>query len=208
MSFITSLLKKFFGTKADRDLKIIQPYVDKTIEAYKRIDLLSHDDLRAESLIIKQKIVEKIAEDEARKRELRTKLEDVMIEVGEKEALATEVDKLTKKIDEEIEEVLLEVLPDAFAIMKSTARRLKENNEIRVKASENDRDLAAKRDFVSIDGDTAIWKNNWMAGGNNIVWDMVHYDVQLIGGVALHQGKIAEMATGEGKTLVATLPVF
>ena len=208
MSFITSLLKKFFGTKADRDLKIIQPYVDKIIEAYKRIDLLSHDDLRAESLIIKGKIAERIAENEARKKELRTKLEDVMIEVGEKEALATEVDKLTKKIDDDIEAVLLEVLPDAFAIMKSTARRFKENSEIRVKASENDRDLAAKHDFVSIDGDTAIWKNKWMAGGNNIVWDMVHYDVQLIGGVALHQGKIAEMATGEGKTLVATLPVF
>lgn len=208
MAIITGLLKKVFGTKSDRDIKEIQPYVDKAIESFKRIDLLSHDELRAESQKLKIQIAERIAEDEARKKELRVKLEDVMIEVGEKEALATEVDKLTKKIDEKIEEVLLEILPDAFAIMKSTARRLKENSEIRVIASENDRNLAAKRDFVTIDGDTAIWKNSWMAGGTTITWDMVHYDVQLIGGVALHQGKISEMATGEGKTLVATLPVF
>jgi len=208
MAFITGLLKKFFGTKSDRDIKEMQPYVDKTIEAYKRIDLLSHDELRAETKILKNKILEGIAEDETRKKELRTKLEDVMIEVGEKEALATEVDKLTKKIDEKIEEVLLDILPDAFAIMKSTARRLKENKEIRVTATESDRDLAAKRDFVTIEEDTAIWKNSWMAGGTTITWDMIHYDVQLMGGVALHQGKIAEMATGEGKTLVATLPVF
>ena len=208
MAFITGLLKKFFGTKSDRDIKEIQPYVDKTIEAYKRIDLLSHDELRAETKILKNKILEGIVEDETRKKELRTKLEDVMIEVGEKEALATEVDKLTKKIDEKIEEVLLDILPDAFAIMKSTARRLKENKEIRVTATESDRDLAVKRDFVTIEEDTAIWKNSWMAGGTTITWDMIHYDVQLMGGVALHQGKIAEMATGEGKTLVATLPVF
>ena len=208
MSFITNILKKFFGSKSDRDIKVIQPYVDKALESYKRIDLLSNDELRAESAKIKKIILERTAEDEAHKRELRAKLDDVMIDVTEKETLATDVDKLTKKIDEKIEEVLLEVLPEAFAIMKSTARRFKENREIRVIASESDRDLAAKRDFVSIDGDTAVWKNSWMAGGSTITWDMVHYDVQLIGGVALHQGKISEMATGEGKTLVATLPVF
>ncbi|HNW48856.1 MAG TPA: preprotein translocase subunit SecA, partial [Bacteroidales bacterium] len=208
MAIITSLLKKFFGTKADRDLKEIQPFVDKIREVFPGIDKLSNDELREESNKLKRLIAERISEDEARKKEIRAKLEDVKIDVSEKEALATEVDKLSKKIDEKIEEVLLEVLPAAFAIMKSTARRFKENSVIEVKASELDRDLAAKHDFVSIEGDKAIWQNNWMAGGNRIVWDMVHYDVQLFGGVVLHQGKISEMATGEGKTLVATLPVF
>jgi len=208
MAIVNDILKKFFGTKADRDMKLIQPYVDKTLEAYIRIDKLSHDELRAESDRIRKVIADYIAEDEDKKKSLRERLEDLTIDISEKESLATEVDKLTKKIDERIEEVLLEVLPDAFAIMKSTARRFKENSEIRVTASQSDKDLAAKRDFVTIDGETAVWQNNWMAGGNMIKWDMVHYDVQLVGGVALHQGKISEMATGEGKTLVATLPVF
>jgi len=208
MAIITSLLKKFFGTKADRDLKEIQPFVDKIREVFPGIDKLSNDELREESNKLKRLIAERISEDETRKKEIRAKLEDVKIDVSEKEALATEVDKLSKKIDEKIEEVLLEVLPAAFAIMKSTARRFKENSVIEVMATELDRDLAAKHDFVSIEGDKAIWQNNWMAGGNRIVWDMVHYDVQLFGGVVLHQGKISEMATGEGKTLVATLPVF
>ncbi|MDD3034226.1 MAG: preprotein translocase subunit SecA [Bacteroidales bacterium] len=208
MAVINSILKKFFGTKADRDMKLIQPYVDKTLEAYTRIDKLTHDQLRDESAKIKRRIAEYIAEDEAEKKSIRERLEDLTIDISEKESLATEVDKLTKRIDEKLEEVLIEVLPDAFAIMKSTARRFKENSEIRVVASEADKDFAAKRDFVTIEGETAVWHNSWMAGGNMIVWDMVHYDVQLVGGVALHQGKISEMATGEGKTLVATLPVF
>ncbi|PKP43216.1 MAG: preprotein translocase subunit SecA [Bacteroidetes bacterium HGW-Bacteroidetes-10] len=208
MALITGLLKKFFGTKADRDLKEIQPFVTKIHEAYERIDKLTNDELRQETLRLKGVIAARIAEDEERKRELRSRLEDVMIDVSEKEALATEVDKLTKRVDELIEEALLDVLPEAFAIMKSTARRFKENSEIEVSAWDLDRDLAAKHDFVSISGEKAIWKNSWLAGGNRIVWDMVHYDVQLFGGVVLHQGKIAEMATGEGKTLVATLPVF
>lgn len=208
MAFISNVLKKFFGTKSERDLKLIQPYLEKTLRSYERIDKLGDDELRAESLKIKKIIADTIAADEERKKSLRSRLEDVMIDVKEKEELATEVDKLTKRIDEKIEQVLLEVLPDAFAVMKSTARRFKENSTIRVHATQSDRDLAAKHDFISIEGDTAVWRNSWMAGGNTIVWDMVHYDVQLIGGVALHQGKIAEMATGEGKTLVATLPVF
>ncbi|GAB1473381.1 hypothetical protein MASR2M69_08220 [Bacteroidota bacterium] len=208
MAFITDVLKKFFGTKSERDIKEIQPYVDKALAAYTRIDKLSHDELRDESTKLKKIIADRIAADEERKKSLRARLDDVMIDVKEKEELATEVDKLTKKIDEAIEEVLLEVLPDAFAIIKSTARRFKENSQVKVKASQSDRDLAAKHDFVSIEGDYAIWQNSWMAGGNKIAWDMVHYDVQLIGGVALHMGKIAEMGTGEGKTLVATLPVF
>ncbi len=208
MAVINSILKKFFGTKTDRDMKLIQPYVAKTLETYARIDKLTHNQLRDESDKIKRRIAEYIAEDEAKKQSLRERLEDLTIDISEKESLATEVDKLTKRIDEKLEEVLIEVLPDAFAIMKSTARRFKENSEIRVVASEADKDFAAKRDFVTIEGETAVWHNSWMAGGNMIVWDMVHYDVQLVGGVALHQGKISEMATGEGKTLVATLPVF
>ena len=208
MAFITDVLKKFFGTKSERDIKEIQPYVDKTIEAYERVDKLSNDQLRAESLRLKRVVADRVAAQEERKKSLRERLEDVMIDVREKEELASEVDKLTKSIDQSIEEVLLEILPDAFAVMKSTARRFKENSTIVVTASDYDKNLAAERDFVTIEGDNAIWHNSWMAGGSKIVWDMVHYDVQLIGGVALHMGKIAEMATGEGKTLVATLPVF
>ncbi len=208
MVSFSGLLKKMFGSKADRDLKAIQPILDKILIAYERIDKLSDDQLRAESAKIKNTISERIGADEAKKKGLRQQLEDVNISADEKEKLATQVDNLTKKIDEQIEAVLMEVLPDAFAVMKSTARRFKENTTIKVLATDSDRDLAASKDFVTIDGDYAIWKNSWMAGGNMITWDMVHYDVQLIGGIVLHQGKISEMATGEGKTLVATLPVF
>ncbi|MFA6770562.1 MAG: preprotein translocase subunit SecA, partial [Bacteroidales bacterium] len=208
MALITDLIRKFFGTKSERDIKEIQPYVDKTIEAYLRIDNLTNDQLRAESTKLKKIVADSIAALEERKKSLRERLEDVMIDVREKEELAVEVDKLTKKIDEKIEEILLEILPDAFAVMKSTARRFKENESIVVTANDYDKDLAAQHDFVSIEGDNAVWHNSWVAGGSKIVWDMVHYDVQLIGGVALHKGMIAEMATGEGKTLVATLPVF
>ena len=204
----SSLIKKMFGSKADRDLKELKPILDKILESYRKIDTLSDDQLRAESARIKGVISDYIAEDQARKKELRGKLEDLEISPDEKERLATEVDKLTKKIDSRIEEVLMQVLPDAFAVMKSTARRFKENPTITVSATDYDRELAASHDFVEIVGDKAVWKNSWMAGGNRITWDMVHYDVQLIGGIVLHQGKIAEMATGEGKTLVATLPVF
>ncbi|MBE6229322.1 MAG: preprotein translocase subunit SecA [Bacteroidales bacterium] len=208
MVSFSGFLKKMFGSKADRDLKEIQPILSKILEAYKKIDILSDDDLRAETLKIKGIISARIADNEAKKKALRGQLDDVNIPADEKEKLATEVDKLTKRVDEQIEEVLMEVLPEAFAIVKSTARRFKENATIKVLATDFDRDLAASKDFVTIEGDYAIWKNSWMAGGNMITWDMVHYDVQLIGGIVLHQGKIAEMATGEGKTLVATLPVF
>ena len=201
-------MKKLFGSKADRDMKEIKPILDKVLAAYERIDKLSDDGLRAETDRIKGVIHDKIAADEERKKSLRAQLEDVTIAVEKKEALATEVDKLTKKIDEEIEAVLNEVLPDAFAVMKSTARRFKEKEVIEVTATDMDREFSARHDYVRIEGDKAYWNHTWMAGGNPITWDMVHYDVQLIGGIVLHQGKIAEMATGEGKTLVATLPVF
>jgi len=206
MSF-TDVFKKIFGTKADRDMKALRPTLDKVLEAYKSIDQLSDDELRARCQELKDRIREAIAADEARVAEIKAELEKD-IPVTQKEALATEQDKLVKKIDEAIEKVLDEILPDAFAIMKSTARRFKENPEIRVKATDFDRQLSTVKEFVSIDGDHAVWQNHWIAGGNEVTWDMVHYDVQLIGGIVLHQGKIAEMATGEGKTLVATLPVF
>ena len=206
MSF-TDVFKKIFGTKADRDLKALQPMLNKVLDAYKMIDQLSDDQLREHCQGLKDKIQAAIAADEARIAEIKAELEKD-IPLNQKEALATESDKLVKKVDEIIEKVLDEILPEAFAIVKSTARRFKENPEIRVKATDFDRNLSTTKDFVTIDGDYAVWQNHWMAGGNEVTWDMVHYDVQLIGGIVLHQGKIAEMATGEGKTLVATLPVF
>ena len=206
MSF-TDVFKKLFGTKADRDMKAIRPTLDKVLEAYKEIDKLTDDELRARCQALKDRIKAAIAQDENRIAEIKEELEKD-IPVSQKESLATESDKLVKKVDETIEKVLEEILPEAFAIMKSTARRFKENDKIRVKATDFDRNLSTTKEFVSIEGDYAVWQNHWMAGGNEVTWDMVHYDVQLIGGIVLHQGKIAEMATGEGKTLVATLPVF
>ena len=206
MSF-TDVFKKIFGTKADRDMKAIRPTLNKVLEAYKTIDLLSDDELRDRCQALKDKIQAEIAQDEARIAQIKEELEKD-IPLSQKESLATEQDKLVKKVDESIEKVLDEILPEAFAIMKSTARRFAQNPQIRVKATQFDRDLSTSKEFVTIDGDYAVWQNHWMAGGNEVTWDMVHYDVQLIGGIVLHQGKIAEMATGEGKTLVATLPVF
>ena len=210
---LAEIFKKLFGTKADRDMKAIRPILDKVLAAYAEIDALSDDQLRAKTLELKAFVADKIAADEKRIAEIKLELEgDINIE--QKEKLATESDKLTKKIDEDIEAALNEILPQAFAIVKSTARRFAQNSEIVVEATEFDRNLSTKSDFVEIrqgengGPDKAVWHNSWMAGGNKITWDMVHYDVQLIGGIVLHQGKIAEMATGEGKTLVATLPVF
>ncbi len=188
-------------------MRHIQPMLQKVLAAYEDIDRLSNDELRAKAEELKALIRERTAGDEARIAEIRAELEKE-IPVEEKEALATESDKLVKKVDETIEEVLNEILPESFAIMKSTARRFAQNEVVEVTANDFDRSLSASRDFVEIRGDKALWHNHWMAGGNEITWDMVHYDVQLIGGIVLHQGKIAEMATGEGKTLVATLPVF
>ena len=200
------ILRKLFGSKADRDYKAVKPLLAKILSKYSEIDKLSNDDLRAHSAALRQHMrdVEKPFED--RIAEIRLEL-DKDIAISEKEALATESDKLVKDEDEAIEKALNDILPEAFAIMKSTARRLAEG-DVTVTANDFDRELSIGHDFVSIDGDNAVWHNHWVAGGNEITWDMVHYDVQLIGGIALHQGKIAEMATGEGKTLVATLPVF
>ena len=208
MGTFLQLLKKILGSKEERDMKQIKPILDKILAVYPQIDALSHDQLREASQKIKQRIADYVQKERDEKRELRAKLEDMNISPEEKEEIASKVDKLAKKIDTMLEEVLMEVLPEAFAIMKSTARRFKENSRIVVKAMDWDRALASTQDVVTIEGENAVWKNQWMAGGNLITWDMVHYDVQLIGGIVLHKGMISEMATGEGKTLVATLPVF
>ena len=204
---LASVIGKIFGSKADRDYKAIKPTLDKILAVYPEIDALSDDDIRARSAALRAKLVEVEAPFEKRIAEIKIEL-DQDIPVEEKEKLAGESDKLVKDEDEAIEKALDEILPEAFAIVKSTARRFKENATITVNATQFDRDLSVNHDFVDIEGDKAVYRNHWIAGGNEIVWDMVHYDVQLIGGIALHQGKIAEMATGEGKTLVATLPVF
>ena len=214
---IADILKKVFGSKSDRDMKAVRPILDKVLAVYPEIDKLSNDELRARSAALRQKIAEVERPFEERIAQIKLELEkDSPVE--EKVALATESDKLVKEEDEAIEVVLNEVLPEAFAIVKSTARRFAQSETVEVTASQFDKDLAAEgRDFVTIEGEKALWKNHWVAGGNEITWDMVHYDVQLIGGIVLNggvktnkeqRGMIAEMATGEGKTLVATLPVF
>ena len=206
MSF-ASVIGKIFGSKSERDFKAVKPILDKILAVYPEIDALSDDDIRVRSAALRAQLreVEKPFED--RINEIKQEL-DQDIPISEKERLASESDKLVKDEDEAIEKALDEILPEAFAIVKSTARRFKENETITVTATQFDRDLSVNHDFVDIEGDKAVFRNHWLAGGNEITWDMVHYDVQLIGGIALHQGKIAEMATGEGKTLVATLPVF
>ena len=208
MGLVTGLLKMFFGTKSDKDRKEIEPYVNKIKEIYPQIEQLSNDELRAHSAALQAAVAAYIADDEAQITDLKAKLENMETSLDEKEEISRKIDHLTEEIDRKIEEKLDEVLPEAFAIMKDTARRFTQNSEVVVTATDFDRDLAAEKDFIRIEGDKAIYSNSWTAGGNKITWDMIHYDCQLFGGVVLHKGKIAEMATGEGKTLVATLPVF
>ncbi len=204
---LAGIIKTIFGSKADRDYKAVKPILDKVLEAYKDIDKLSDDELRAHSAALRQHMADVEAPFENRIAEIKLKLEEDL-PISEKVKLADESDKLVKDEDEAIEKALNEILPEAFAIVKSTARRFTENDTITVTATDFDRALSIDKDFVRIEGDKAIYQNHWMAGGNDLKWSMVHYDVQIVGGIALHQGKIAEMATGEGKTLVATLPVF
>ena len=203
---INEFLTKLFGNKSQRDLKEITPWVDKVKAVYPSIQALSNDELRARVDVIKQRIQDAVADEKAKVNELRGSIDTK--ELAEREAGWAELDKIEKTITEKMEVVLDQSLPEVFAIMKDTARRFKENPEVVVTATPFDRELAPRHDFVRIEGDKAIYQNHWKAGGNEITWDMVHYDVQLFGGVVLHKGKIAEMATGEGKTLVATLPVF
>ena len=206
MSFFKDLLAGIFGNKSQNDLKQIYPIVDQIKSTYETIDQLSHDELRAHTARMRQDLRDHVAEEQSQIAELKAKVDSA--ELSEREALWEQIDVLEQKVKDKLEDKLNEILPEAFAVMKSTARRFAENSEIVVTATQYDRDLSVEHDFVTIDGDKAIYKNEWEAGGNLTKWDMVHYDVQLIGGIVLHQGKIAEMATGEGKTLVATLPVF
>ena len=206
MAFVSKLLGKLLGNKSERDIKEVAPIVDKIKIEYDRIVQLTNDDLRAESTKLKQIIQDRIKPEEDEIAELKIKAEEAEIQDSEK--YYEQIDKLEEKIDEKLEEVLQEILPTAFAVVKDTARRFTENKTIEVIANDFDKDLATSRESININGSRAIWNNHWIAGGSEVTWNMIHYDVQLIGGIVLHQGNIAEMATGEGKTLVATLPVF
>jgi preprotein translocase subunit SecA len=202
---INKILKKLVGDKSQQDLKTITPVVEKIKSLGQSLTGISHDELRSRSEKLKQTIAQRIAANEEEIAQLKIQAEALPgTELEQKEAIFTQVDKLEKDIDRELEVVLEEILPEAFAIVRETARRLKENSELRMTASDFDRQLAtiAAKDYVTIEGNTVIWKNNWLAAGNRVQWDMVHYDVQLIGGIALHRGKVAEMATGEGKTVI------
>ena len=205
---LNNFLKSLFGDKSSRDMKLIQPLVEKVKAAYPDIQKLSNDELREKTKAIQTYVQDAGKPYREKIAELRAKIEDTPID--EREPIFDEIDKQDKEMLEALEKALNEVMPVAYSIVKDTARRFKENTDIIVTATEFDRELAAKpaNDFITIDGDKAIYHNEWTAGGNTVKWDMVHYDVQIFGGIALHQGKIAEMATGEGKTLVATLPVF
>ena len=200
------ILSSLFGNKATRDMKEIQPLVETIKAAYPEIAKLDNDALRAKTKEIQSTIQGAAQEEKVKIAELKAKIEETPID--ERESIFNNIDKLEKDILDIYEKELNKAMPEAFSIMKETARRFTENEQIVVTATDFDRELAATKDFVTIDGDKAIYQNHWIAGGNDTKWDMVHYDVQLFGGVVLHQGKIAEMATGEGKTLVATLPVF
>ena len=208
MSIFGNLLKGLLGNKSERDVKEISPVIALIKGEYSRIIGFSNDELRAETVRIKKIVSDYIQTEEDEIAVLKERAESGEMPIEEGEKLYNRVDKLEEIITKKIEEVLLTILPTAFAIVKDTARRFFENQEIVVTVSDFDRELAATKDFVTIDGDKAIYKNSWIAGGTVQTWNMVHYDVQLIGGYVLHTGKISEMATGEGKTLVATLPVF
>ena len=208
---LNTILKKIIGDKKEKDLEAIQPLLKATKSAYESISNASADDVRRMSLDMQARIQKHVQHLEDEVNALNAKADALPLDaLEEKEGIYSDVDKVRKTINEEIEKVLLEILPEAFAVIKRTAEIFKNNEEITVSANSSDKEFATQtsKDYVRIEGDKAIWKNNWSAAGNRFTWDMVHYDVQLIGGIALHQGKVAEMATGEGKTLVATLPVF
>ncbi len=205
----TKTLKKIFGDKSERDIKVIAPMVDRINTLGEEMKALSHDDLRAKTTALKARIADAVRENEEEIAALKKQVEDnPEMSIADKEAVFDRVDAAEAQINDILEGVLKEILPDAFAVVRETARRFRENEVIEVTATDFDRNVAARRSGVDIKGDKALWHNRWMAAGAEIVWDMVHYDVQLIGGIALHEGKVAEMQTGEGKTLVATLPVY
>ncbi|MEO1627156.1 MAG: preprotein translocase subunit SecA [Bacteroidota bacterium] len=207
LDFITKSLGKIFGTKYDRDIATYMPIVRKVNEEFEKLANVSHDELRNKTLDFRKRIAEHLAGIDE---DIKTITQDAIDEqdFGQKEALFQQVDDLKKERDKHLEDILKELLPEAFAVVKETSRRFKDNPTLTVTATDHDRELAASNSYVSIEGDKAVWKNTWLAAGGEITWNMVHYDVQLIGGMVLHDGKIAEMATGEGKTLVATLPAY
>jgi preprotein translocase subunit SecA len=200
-------LSKLFGSKSERDVKGVQPLVNKIKEEYEKLSSLTHDELRGKTADFKQRISDYLQDIDNEINGLKTEAEATE-DMELKTSTYDKIDKLTKDRDKKLEEVLLEILPEAFAVVKETARRFTENKEIEVTATQFDRDIAARKPNVTIEGDKAHWKNTWTAAGTEVTWNMVHYDVQLIGGIVLHQGKIAEMSTGEGKTLVGTLPTY
>jgi len=208
MAFVTKFLTQVFGNKSERDIKGILPVLERVKSEFERITGFTNDELRAETEKLKARIKEYIKAEEDEIASLKEQAESGSVPLEESEKLYDRVDKLEEVINTKIEEVLNEVLPTAFAIVKDTARRFVENEQMEVTANDFDRDLAAAKDYVDMKGDKAVYANHWEAGGSDQKWNMIHYDVQLIGGIVLHEGKIAEMATGEGKTLVATLPVF
>lgn len=209
LDFITGIAGKIFGNKADRDIKEIMPLVEKIKEEFPKLASLSNDELRGRSNNFRKKIQDHLKTENDEIAGLRQKIEDNPdLDALEKEKMYERIDKLDETIKEKTKDILLEILPEAFAVIKETARRFKENEFLEVTANQMDKDLSVHKPNVEIKGNSALWHNRWLAGGSEIKWDMVHYDVQLIGGIALHMGKIAEMATGEGKTLVATLPVY
>jgi len=207
MSFINSILKAFVGDKSQKDVKAIQPLVVKIKSFESALMALSHDELRAKTVTFKEKIKQARAEKDAKIAELKLKAENT-IDIDDREDIYNAMDALEKEAYEISEKVLMEILPEAFAVVKETARRFKENSTITVTSTEKDRELSATKPYITLVGDQTNWANTWNAAGKEITWDMIHYDVQLIGGIVLHQGKISEMQTGEGKTLVATLPLY
>ena len=207
MSIINSLIKIFVGDKAKNDLKAIQPIVEKIKTYASQLENISDDELRAKTIEFKQRIKDARAQFDNKIAELEAQA-NATDDIDAKEDLYAEVDQRNGEAYQASEKALNEILPEAFATMKETTRRFANNETITVTATEHDRELSAIHDYVTIEGDKAVWKNHWDAAGKDVTWDMVYYDVQLIGGIALHQGKIAEMQTGEGKTLVATLPVY
>ena len=201
-------LSKLFGSKSERDIKQIQPIVAKIKAEYDKLSDLSNDELRGKTFEFKQRIADYLQSIDDQINQLKSEAEADQTDIGAKTSLYDQVDKLTKDRDKKLEEVLEQILPEAFAVVKETARRFTENPSLEVTALDFDRELATTKTNVQIVGDKAHWKNSWIAAGNEVTWNMVHYDVQLIGGIVLHQGKISEMATGEGKTLVGTLPAY
>ncbi|HEY0031259.1 MAG TPA: preprotein translocase subunit SecA [Bacteroidia bacterium] len=209
LNIITKSISKLFGTKSDRDLKEIHPIVDEILAEYAKLSSLSNDQLRGKTTEFKKRIADRSAKEQTQINDIRKKIDaDPEMDVESKEKLYEEIDELEKIIVTNNKEILDEILPEAFAVVKETAKRFKDNESLEVTATSLDKDFAAKRDSVQIKGEKALWANTWIAAGNTVKWDMVHYDVQLIGGIVLHQGKISEMGTGEGKTLVGTLPVY